>query len=162
MKPVKQMLSKTTLPTFQTTVSLSGSHHYKLMPLNPWQRVAGMVGGPAVYCLCLYKRHQTRIHSSWGWVLCYLVWCGTCDTATYGEGGPSRQVIQDYSTDMSFLRTPHSCPMVFCVKHRVKAHLSAQNSPPAPINGSPWTSIDHEIMSSCCLVNAIPFSPLTL
>lgn len=67
-----------------------------------------------------------------------------------------RQVIQDYSADMSFPWMCYSFSIVFCARRRVQPHLSAPNSPLAPINGAPWTSIDNEIMSSCCLVNAIP------
>lgn len=114
----------------------------------------------AAQILYLDNTDQTQSHSSWGWAtVCYLVWCGTCDTQTHGEGERSRQVIQDYSADMSFPRTCYSCSIVFCVKRRVQPHLSAPNSPLAPINGAPWTSIDDEIMSSRCLVNAIPFFP---
>lgn len=65
-----------------------------------------------------------------------------------------RQVIQDYGAGVSFLSTCYSCTVVFCVKRRVQPHLSAPNSPLAPINGAPWTGIDDQIMSSCCLVNA--------
>lgn len=81
--------------------------------------------------------------------------CATCRRTAKGER--SRQVIQDYSDDMSFPWTCYFCWSVFCVKHRVQTHLSAPNSPLAPINGTPWTSIDDEIMSSRCLVNAIPY-----
>lgn len=63
--------------------------------------------------------NQTQSHSSWSWAaVCYLVWCGKCDTQAYGEGERGRQVIQDYSADMSFLWTCYSCSIVFCVKRR--------------------------------------------
>lgn len=49
----------------------------------------------------------------------------------------------------------YSCSVVFCMKRGAQPHLSAANSSLAPIDEAPWTGIDNEIMSSCCLVNAI-------
>lgn len=130
--------------------------HFLSQKLASWGWAEAEWGSwaPAAHILYLDNTDQTKSRSSRGWAtVCYLVWCGTRDTHGGGERG--RQVIQDYSADMSFPWTCYSCSIVFCVKRRVQPHLSAPNSL-APINGAPWTSIHGEIMSSRCLVNANP------
>lgn len=141
-------------PLPQSHLSLHHTSCQKLVSRG-WAEGEWESWAPAAHILYLENTDQTQSHSSWGRAtVCYLVWCGT---QTHGEGERSRQVIQDYSADMSFPWTCYSCSIVFCVKRRVQPHLSAPNSPLAPISDAPWTSIDDEIMSSCCLVNAIPF-----
>lgn len=116
-----------------------------------------MSGGRKPVSRCKYivstqSRSNTAVEALSHSLLSCLMW----DVRHTRRG---RQVIQDYSADMSFPCTRYSCSNVFCVKHRVQPRLSAPNSSLAPINGSPWTGIDDEIMSFRCLVNAVPFYP---
>ncbi|CAJ1063037.1 Hypothetical predicted protein [Xyrichtys novacula] len=113
-------------------------------------------GSEKVHVLYLDSRLAAAVEAELLFVICSDVECATC-RRTAAKGERSRQVIQDYSDDMPFPWTCYFCSGVFCAKHGVQPHLSAPNSPLAPINGAPWTSIDDEIMSSRCLVNAIPY-----
>lgn len=137
------------------------THPVKKKKKTGQQRMSGEKAELPLHTFCILTiQIKHGLTAVWGWAaVCYIVWCGTCDTQKHGEGERGRQVIQDYSADMSFPWTCYSCSIVFRVKCRVQPHLSAPNSPLAPINGAPWTSIDDEIMSSRCLVNAVPFFP---
>lgn len=116
----------------------------------------GIVGNHTFCILTTGIRHRlAAVEAEALVVISSDVECATCRRTAKGER--SRQVIQDYSDDMSFPWTCYFCWSVFCVKHGAQTHLSAPNSPLAPINGTPWTSIDEEIMSSRCLVNAVPY-----